>query len=966
MRIDLQCPAEVWSCRLPSGPEEPCEITLFNLGEKPIVSVEITLIFLDAAGQEIQRVMERIHDLKGAPHQVFEALMAVPADTLVPAPTKVEISLDKLWYDDGVVWRRSRSGLVEYQTNALPRGRALSRLRHVAGEDAIGYPERQGNLWLCVCGRPNPENAGVCVRCGRDRDTVFSLCSREAVDEVWEQESRQTVVSQDTGRLGAGQEDDAIERRHKSRWPAILAAALVLAVCGYFVASLWLMPYLDYRRAAQHLARGEYAQAEEGFSALNGWGDSDTQLLETRYRSAFALLDAEDFDGAEAVWRDLGGYRDSAAMITEAEYRRGVHLMGEGYTGQAQEVFRGLGDYKDSRDQVTACDYQKAEELYASGHWEEANRAYAALTGYRDSEAKALLCFYRPGKQALENGEPDAAIDWLSRLPADYKDAAVLCQQAHYRKADALLESGDSAGAGAEFLLAGDYEDAAARAQACIYTPAAEAMEAGDWTRAAELFAGIPGYRDADEKYRQCVYQAALEAVEAGDYEKARALLAGLPEDDEDAANLRKVCVYEPAAAAAAEGRYSEAAVAFESLGDYKDSPERARDAHYLEAAALFDAGNFAGAYEQFAALGDYKDSADRAKEARYAQANALMNGEQYSEAAVIFTELGKYRQSDVRLQEAQYMQAAALLAAGDYTDARVLFVALGDYADCPRQVNACDYARAEALAEAGSKEAAAESFAALTGYQDAGDRANALWYELAEEALADGNLKTGAVLYSRLGDYRDSAQRLMQIQDDVYGVPAEHARAALEGGNAAAAAFLLDQLDLTSVPERYAYLKELYLSACYTEGSRLMDAGEDERAYPYLQRCIGYRDTEALMDRTAWNILGTWRSDSHTYIIRKSGTVTIDGETFNYSLQGYELLLQDQVAFKLTAIQGDTMTLRDVREEGDTPLTLTRTARDELLPLPEAVYMPPLPATPTDLATPADLPEEATPTDLD
>ena len=47
MKIDLQCPAEVWQCRLPASAEEPCRITLNNLGEKEIRSVEITLILVD-------------------------------------------------------------------------------------------------------------------------------------------------------------------------------------------------------------------------------------------------------------------------------------------------------------------------------------------------------------------------------------------------------------------------------------------------------------------------------------------------------------------------------------------------------------------------------------------------------------------------------------------------------------------------------------------------------------------------------------------------------------------------------------------------------------------------------------------------------------------------------------------------------------------------------------------------------
>ena len=49
---------------------------------------------------------------------------------------------------------------------------------------AAGYPEMQGDLWLCVCGRPNPVSVATCARCGRDKRDVFTHFSKEAVDAV--------------------------------------------------------------------------------------------------------------------------------------------------------------------------------------------------------------------------------------------------------------------------------------------------------------------------------------------------------------------------------------------------------------------------------------------------------------------------------------------------------------------------------------------------------------------------------------------------------------------------------------------------------------------------------------------------------------------------------------------------------------------------------------------------------------
>ena len=136
MRIDLNCPVEVWRCKLPATAEEPCEITLYNLGDKPVVSVEIMLIFVDGDGRELQRLVERRHEVTGTPGQSFSMQMAIPGDMLTPRPDRVEVSVEKIWFSDGLVWRRVKARMIEYKSNALRRGRTLNTLRYIAGEDA--------------------------------------------------------------------------------------------------------------------------------------------------------------------------------------------------------------------------------------------------------------------------------------------------------------------------------------------------------------------------------------------------------------------------------------------------------------------------------------------------------------------------------------------------------------------------------------------------------------------------------------------------------------------------------------------------------------------------------------------------------------------------------------------------------------------------------------------------------------
>ena len=184
MTIDLNCPAEVWRCRLPRTPEEPCEITLFNLGAKPIVSVEILLIFLDAEGKELHRLVDRRHEVDGEVAQSFAALLRIPPEMLTPRPDHVEVSVEKAWLGDGMVWRKNRANLISYTSNALKRGRSLNTLRYIAGDDAIGYPQLQDSCWLCVCGRPNALDTDACVRCGRVRADVFTHFNQAAVEKA--------------------------------------------------------------------------------------------------------------------------------------------------------------------------------------------------------------------------------------------------------------------------------------------------------------------------------------------------------------------------------------------------------------------------------------------------------------------------------------------------------------------------------------------------------------------------------------------------------------------------------------------------------------------------------------------------------------------------------------------------------------------------------------------------------------
>ena len=191
MKIDLTCPAELWRMRLPREDSPACELTMYNLSDKLIVSMEVTLTLLDSAQEEICRVIYRAHDLHGQAEKPF--IMMVPVEE-EGKPAAADVVVEKIWFDDNSVWRRGKLPLSEYTSNTLPNSRSLENLRYIAGKDAVGYPEEQTGLWLCVCGRPNQNGSRICIRCHRNRTEVFANLNKEAVQKQTELRERQLAL----------------------------------------------------------------------------------------------------------------------------------------------------------------------------------------------------------------------------------------------------------------------------------------------------------------------------------------------------------------------------------------------------------------------------------------------------------------------------------------------------------------------------------------------------------------------------------------------------------------------------------------------------------------------------------------------------------------------------------------------------------------------------------------------------
>lgn len=594
-RIDLSCPAEIFRTELPTEETPAVVLTLFNLCDRVITSAEVLLCLQDAEGEETERLAFRGRALNGRPHSTF--LMSVPC-----APgngvRKIEATVQKVWFADNEVWRRNPANSVEYTPNDLPASPALTRLKFSAGEPAVGYPSRQDGLWICVCGRPNEEGEPCCVRCGRDRDTVFARFSPEAVDAQISLRERQLDLNsrsmrEDTNRLQRIREAEYRQKKARNGSRIRLLAFLVLALALIAGTFLYISPALRLAAGKQALEAGDFGNSRTTFEALGDFGGARDLIRECDWREAMKKANnsssAEELAEASALLRAVEGRPEAQEKANELDLLRGRLLLQQGDLDGAKEVLSLLPEDLEGRTALEKeCLMTEGRNLMAEKRYAEARAVLAPLD---DPEARNLAakCLYNIGLDQMTQGDLDGAIETLSQIP-DYPGSREQILKCHYNKGLLLEAAEDFAGAGNEYLMAGDYEDAMERSRGLIYQEADDLLAQDDVKGARTLYASIPDYLDANAKEQHCRYLLALDAFDDREFTRALELLEGIPDEYEETGSLRGEASYEKAVNAI---RQEDWATAAELLGgvDRVSLKKKHRDVENLYLQACREAG---------------------------------------------------------------------------------------------------------------------------------------------------------------------------------------------------------------------------------------------------------------------------------------------------------------------------------------------------------------------------------------
>ncbi|MCL2811949.1 MAG: hypothetical protein FWD25_08705 [Clostridia bacterium] len=648
IKIDISCPIELYDYKLPSEEQPYYSLVFFNLSSQMVRSVQVSLTLLDAEGNALFRRVERVMGLEAAGKNWFEANVAVENEDWLQ---RIDLGIEKVWFDDATVWRIGEGKYHNYEPNLLAPGRLLEHLKRAAGPDAAGFPSDQGTIWVCVCGRPNLATEAECRRCGRDKQQVFAQYNPAAVQAQIEEQDRQQQEQAKRKAEEAAREEaqrktlEARRRRKRRIRVALMSTALTLAIGAYLFVSFGL-PELRYRQAGDLLLNGDPQRAKEIFLSLGDYRQADQRVQEADYGIAKGMLASQDETKREQGLRALDAMTDSSQALGEASayrYSQAYRAMDEGDYQLAETLLMLLGEYEDSPEMLKDATYQLAGQAMNRGEYEAAGRRFAALGDYRDAPARATDCVYRRAGQLAGEGEYLQAVSLYNSI-SEYKDAVDLARHGLYQYALEQMAAKKYEEAKQQFERLGAYLDSAALALAAAYAQADALAASGELDEAVQAFSALDDHDDSAQRLLAVRYQIAEETFEAGDFSNAQTL--------------------------------------FEALDGYGDAADRVLASHYAHAEATMAGEDWLVAAELFRGLGAYQDAVEKTNRCEYNQAQALRAHNRLEEAIVLFASLGKFEDAATMVSVCRYEQAERYELAGDYAAAGQAFDALGSFQD--------------------------------------------------------------------------------------------------------------------------------------------------------------------------------------------------------------------------------------------------------------------------------------------
>ena len=499
MKSDLTCPVEIVRVTIQRETEDTnengqilCLIDFFNLSDKVIDSIQMNIICFDAEDQRLGGRLVRA-GAHGEPRENFSGAFAPEH---VENVARVEAAVEKVWYQDGVIWRREERNVREYSPNALPPGRELDRLRSVAGPDAVGYAREDDTVWLCVCGRANRTSDDRCLRCGRDRAHTVKAYSFAAIDStlgrkerMLEEKTRETLRRSSEQTVQQMKAVQKKQRKQKKRLRTVIT--LLAFVALLLAAARWGAPYALSLYAGDKLDRGLAADAKELYALIDRYWPDEFGAAAGMDAAEQKIIDGLMNVGTDSAYEQAAKRAEAIGDTQRAEkaiIARAKLAIAGGDTDTAEALLTPLAANEEARGTLRRMIYDVAKAAKEHLEYPTAIERFGSLGDYEDAAAQKTDCIYLYGRQLMREGQYQAACDQFM-LVSDTGDAIALIRQCRYALGLEKQQAGEYEAAAALFESLGVYEDAQTRGQICRYTPGfVEAKKLIDRGEIGELF----------------------------------------------------------------------------------------------------------------------------------------------------------------------------------------------------------------------------------------------------------------------------------------------------------------------------------------------------------------------------------------------------------------------------------------------------------------------------------------------
>jgi tetratricopeptide (TPR) repeat protein len=456
MQTNLKSPIDIIGNHISMSDDVPTLLFRFrNQSNKVVKSILFEVECLNSFGKPVNEmkghVFEKIvQDLEIKPGLVIDEMLTTELLEYL-STRKSNIIVKKVLYSDGVIWAYNTLDQEQNQIEVISDLELLENARSIFGADIISFGAISDHKWVCICGKNNGIEAQYCTRCTRKKQSImddflgenFVLTvktrmenirqSRIEIKEIHEKELLEAKQKSELERIRMIKEN-RILRKRKTKKIVISLSVLLVSIACFLGALFYVNLIIKYNRATTLLKENAYELAEELFTDLGNYKDSENLLVESQYGYGKSLMDSKDFKQAIELFTDLGNYKDSDTLVLESKYGYGKSLMDIRDYKQAIERFTELGTfedseglvvesnylygkllmdikdyvnaiesfteldaYKNSKDLLIESTYQNGVSLTDKGYFEEAKEIFEALGTYRDSEKYYLMTIYNIG-----------------------------------------------------------------------------------------------------------------------------------------------------------------------------------------------------------------------------------------------------------------------------------------------------------------------------------------------------------------------------------------------------------------------------------------------------------------------------------------------------------------------------------------------------------------------------------------